>query len=178
MIEAFTSNPVLSGVIAMVVFAAIYFLVRKIKGQSPGLLKRKQAQTVSPVPTPVDSLPKGEGVLARVYDCKYRKIQNETIPLEQVEEIQGRVGNLGRKWLYMGDYVYALERKVDGEMGPLPVTRTMDDHPSALHRDLHHPQVAVCYDMTEQISFLEQYWPYLAFGGVCIFLLWTLVAPR
>jgi len=163
-------NPIIPAIIVAVVVIAFYIF----KGR---LLPGKKA-TSKPSEIDVIENKDGENVRARIYDASIRKAYCDDIPLATVDVIKTKYKNLGRKWLYLGEWVYALVKDDQGGYSPLVVTETMDFPPSSLHRALQQDAVTIFYDVTVEKSFIEQNWKYLLFAGVVIFLLWTLVAPK
>lgn len=115
-------------------------------------------------------------VEARTYDVSSRTVYNETISGETVGKIREEHGNLGRKWLYEGRWLYALKKDAEGKYSPVIVPVSMDNPPSRLHRALTHPQVGIVYNVETPKNLLQKYGHILLFTGVCAFLMFMLVA--
>lgn len=117
----------------------------------------------------------GDSVLCRVYDIGTRLVTNQEIPIDTVKKIREKVGNLGRKVLRDGKWVYTLIKKADSEHEPVAVPRTMEHPPSSLHRALLQDAVAIYYDVSKEKGFFQEHGKILLFVGAIIFLLWTVI---
>jgi len=113
--------------------------------------------------------------LCRVYNNKTRRVSNEELPFETVEEIREKFGNLGRKWLRDGKWVYALNKLVEGGYTIVGIPQTMEHPPSSLHRALMQHAVDEYYDMTPDKNFFQEHGKILLFVGAIIFLLWCVI---
>ena len=120
-----------------------------------------------------------EPVEARIYDNITRLCFNRNLSVEEIKEIRTEHGNLGRKVLRFGDWIYAINRYLDEsgveKLRPVYVTQTMEHPPSKLHRALTQNAVEIAYDVRDQKGFMEKYGKVLLFVGVVLFLMWTIV---
>jgi len=114
-------------------------------------------------------------VQARVYDDFTRNIYNTTIPVADVRKIRQQYDNLGRKWLFQNKWVYALNKNADGSYIPVPITETMDNPPSKLHRALYQPEVDIVFNVQPERNLLQKYGAILLFAGVCLFIMFMMV---
>jgi hypothetical protein len=121
-------------------------------------------------------------VEARIYDNILGTIYNNTISGATVDKIlSSGDGTLGRKWLYNGKWMFALNRKYNKDSGdisfePIIVPATMDNPPSRLRRALSHPYVAITWNTRKPDSFLHKYGVYLLFAAFVAFLMFMLIA--
>ena len=112
----------------------------------------------------------------RTYDVSTRRAYNETISGDTVDETRKTHGNLGRKWLYEGRWLYALKKDAEGDYSPVIIPVSMDNPPSRLHRALTHPQVNIVYNVEPAKNIFQKYGHIFLFAGVCVFLMFMLVA--
>jgi len=154
-----------AGAIALVCFLYFFSWRKKtvaIEAEEP----EKGENTISATP-PVE---------ARTYDVSTRTAYNEPIPGKTVGKIREEHGNLGRKWLYEGRWLYALKKDAEGNYSPVIVSISMDNPPSRLRRALTHPQVGIVYNVEPAKNLLQKYGHMLLFAAVCAFLMFMLVA--
>jgi hypothetical protein len=115
-------------------------------------------------------------VEARVYDNETRTIFNATIPGDTVKHIREKYGNLGRKWLRDGQWLYALNRLEGGIYKPVDVPMTLNDPPSELYRALQQDETAITYDMKETQGILQKYGHIIWIGAIAAVIIFILMA--
>lgn len=145
-----------------------YFIItrRKEKARYEEQKKKEKVEGEEPVSPPV---------LCRVYNNETRRVTNEEILIDEVKKIRDKCGNLGRKVLRDGKWVYALIKKTDGNYEPVTVPKTMEHPPSSLHRALLQDAVGIYYDVSKEKGFFQEHGKILLFVGAIIFLLWTVI---
>lgn len=117
-------------------------------------------------------------VEARVYDNETRTVYNATIPAKIVREIRLKYSNLGRKWFREGKWLYALNKKENGEYAPVTVPQTMDDPPSELHRALMQQEIDIVYNVESGKSFMQKWGHVLLFTGACVAVMALFILQR
>jgi hypothetical protein len=169
-----TNLYIIAGFFAVVVFALFYFVFwRK---DSHKKLKEKQVEEKE------GTIPVTPDAECRIYDTLTRTIYNQTLKGTIVDEIRKKHTNMGRKWNYYGNLVYAIEKKYAGndviEYNPVVPPILMEIPPSKLFRALVKPWIAIRYNVQQPQNFLQKWGMYLLFGGVAVFFLFILVAQQ
>jgi len=167
-----TNLYIIAGFFAVVVFTLFYFIFWR-KDRAHKKIKEVEPEKVTNV------TPDAE---CRIYDTITRTIYNQTLKGTIVDEIRKKHTNLGRKWNYYGNLVYAIEKKYVGndviEYNPVVPPILMEIPPSKLFRALVKPWIAIRYNVQQPQNFLQKWGMYLLFGGVAVFFLFVLVAQQ
>ena len=145
-----------------------YYIISRRKGK---VAQANDNRTVEEKEEEVNLPP----VECRIYDTDLRLACNTQISGAEAMKIREKSGNLGRKWLKDGKWVFALTKDKSGEYKPVDIPFTMEDPPSSLHRALMQQAVDEYYDMTPDKNFLQQHGKILLFVGAVLFLLWSVI---
>lgn len=156
---------------AVALVCYLYFFSWRKKSAATGPEDKDTGEVTPPAAATVTP-----SVEARTYDVSTRTVYSETIPGVTVDKIRTEHGNLGRKWLYEGRWLYALKKDTEGNYSPVIVPISMENPPSRLHRALTHPQVGIVYNVEPAKNLLQKYGHILLFAVVCAFLMFMLVA--
>ncbi len=157
-------------IIIGVLLIGAFILFRKYN-----MTRKKQTRKVISTTKVLDQFVEVE---ARVYDNDTRMIYNAVIPGDIVREIRHECGNLGRKWLREGKWIYALNKRIDGRYKPVEVPVTLDDPPSELHRALQQYEVPIVYNFEESKGLLQKWGHIIMFCGVAAVALFILIAQN
>ena len=137
----------------------------------------KEIKIAASKPEAKDGIDQFVEVDARIYDNTTRTIYNKTIDADTVREIRSKYGNLGRKWLRDGKWLYALN-KTDAGYKPVSVPMTLDDPPSELHRALQQHETGIVFNVEQAESLFGKYGPYIWIGIIGIVAIFMLIADR
>jgi hypothetical protein len=117
-------------------------------------------------------------VEARVYDNESRTIYNSLIGADIVRQIRKEYGNLGRKWLRDGKWVYALNKLVNGSYRPVQVPLTLQDPPSELHRALQQHEIDIIFNVEESKGLLQKWGSIIFICGLALVAVFILIAQN
>jgi hypothetical protein len=199
------SNPIIFP-IALVIGGLIIAAIRLSKGKSPEKKKTLSNPYAGTKPAPAPVTPgnghNGNGhktgaaiadrvmttaerslvrmnftpVLSRVYDNSFRYISNQMVSVEDIIKIRETWGNMGRRWYFEGDEVYALVRLTN--LSYLPIERyfslSLKNPPEKLHRTLEQEETEEYFKPQDSRGILAKYGAYILVAVVvCVALfLW------
>ncbi len=112
-------------------------------------------------------------VLARIYDNVTRTIRNEELPVDAIKQIRTDYGNLGRRWLRDGEWLYEMVRLTAGDYVPVQkyISLSLKNPPERLHRALQQEETESYYRPRDNRGILAKYGSYLLFAGVVVVIL-------
>ncbi len=166
---------------ALVIIGIIAVIkARRSNGIKTSKVKRNEIPTAinNDKQTPETSIDQFVEVEARVYDNGTRQIYNSMIPAAVVRQIRKDFGNLGRKWLRDGRWVYALNKTDSGTYRPVQVPKTLGDPPSELHRALQQQETAIVFNVEEPQSVIQKYGIYIWVGVITAVAIFVLIGNQ
>ena len=171
---------------AIIIFAFFFAFGKYI--HIPRLWGKKAQSVVNQGITTQSVVAKHEPIDVRLYDSTNRTVYNTKLDGVIADEILRVWHSFGRKWLFQGKWVYAINKyqnistdpstgeiKLDDRVMYRPVesrmSATRDNPPSKVHSFLVHPEIAVYFDVSEKQSTLQKLLPVLIFAGGVIFVM-------
>jgi hypothetical protein len=112
-------------------------------------------------------------VIARIYDNNLRVARMGTLDAKAVQQIRKDFHNLGRKWLWNNDWVYAVCLMANGDYCPVSryMTEYLGNPPEKLHRALQQEETEVYFAARDDRTTLQKYGVYILFAIVALVVL-------
>jgi nitrogen fixation-related uncharacterized protein len=167
---------------AIVIIATAFFWGRR-KGKNP------QADPAAPIAPAGAVVAIHAPIDVRLYDSTIRRTTMAVLDGTVADEILKQWRSLGRKWLFEGKWVFAINRYAEAETDAkgvrVPDGRYMIKHrpveammrptrehpPSDVHSAISNPEIDLYFDVTEKSNTLQKLMPVLVFAGAGIFVL-------